>query len=79
MALDSILPIVEDKVAIKVLSMWQFESNIDRLCDLLALSEPTISKKVTLLRTCGLISDGGMISDEAKKLLLAKATKALKK
>ncbi len=78
MSVKSIVPIIDDEIAIKILGLWNYTQDIDVIATFIGVRYQSVQAKVELLMLCGLITET-TISGSADKLLLATATKALKR
>lgn len=76
--LNDIIPIIDDRVAIKILSIISRIQDPEEIADLLGLPLTTVEKKLKLIRLLELIKDGKPV-ESAEKLIATTANAALQK
>ena len=78
-SLEDIVPVIGDPLAIKIISLWRKTQDANEIVETLSANENQVLAKLRLLLRMELISPGGIISEEAKALILSAASDALRK
>lgn len=76
--LEDIAPIMDDTVAVKILSLMRHTQCVEEIGSLLGIGLRAAETKVALIKKLGLIGEDGQMSIHAKNLVLAHASASLK-